>query len=315
MVPFELAIMKQCVAFLYRERLEGPSLVKDPVGTCFFVINDTGTRKTNYIVTAGHVLDELRQGDGGTFVRLNRVGSGVLDAPIEDGAWIKHPDKNIDLAVYPGRPNIAAADPNATVQIGSIPLHNLRASERFAAEIDKPWPPEETEQVFFIGMMMQYQGEERMYPMVRMGHVALNTQEEIDLKPGKARYRVIESLCFFGNSGSPVWVYYQDPGHEPRYIFLGVLSTAFRAEADEFGTSKEYHFGVTAVVPDDYVGDLVRRVDWAVEMNTPPPQQDKGTALAAADVALTRKQFEEALRKVSRPDGKEVIEKRDQASS
>lgn len=65
--PFLLSSVKQCVGFLYNERLEKGALVKKPRGTCFFAGRGTPDRKSVYLVTAKHVYEDLLDGDGSIY--------------------------------------------------------------------------------------------------------------------------------------------------------------------------------------------------------------------------------------------------------
>lgn len=273
MIPAGLSKPKDGVGFLYYEKSEGFDLNKKPAGTCFFVLQDTGSRKSHYIVTAKHVLDEMRDGDGETFVRVNRQGSGVLSIPLDDSAWVLHPE--VDLAVYDGFPDVAAADPKAIVEIAALTLDLISSVEQQAKKIKKGWPPEETEQVFFIGLMLSYQGDGRNYPVVRMGHVALNTDEPIDLESGLSRYRIIESQCYPGNSGAPVWAYLENRRGGYKSIFLGVLTLGFQSEPETVGIVKIVNYGISAVVPGEYLAEMI--MDLEKEKDQQPKSGDRGT--------------------------------------
>jgi len=319
-----ISVTKQCVAFLYGERMGDSGLEKVPVGTCFFAGRATDERKSVYLVTARHVYDQLIGGDsesGRIFVRLNveQPSLGVEYVPLPTEGWIPHPDDQVDLMVLPWFPFIQNVDAERNVSgtIMSIPLDVMANARRIASEIDKPWPPEEGEEVFFVGLLLIHEGKGRNFPVFRRGHVALNSDEVMDLTKGKSHYRLIEATCYDGNSGAPVWAYYEPAGRRPRWIFLGVLTLGFKSEPDQVGGKKTFSYGISAVVPGDYLVEMLMALE-EEKANEPKKGRDRGTPLSVGDsepAELTKEAMESALRKVSRGDGKEVIEKLDQASS
>lgn len=196
--PANLHNAKLSVGFLYAEELNAKGvLVPKPVGTSF-VVGQVRPTVALYLVTAKHVYNDLLGSHGRMFVRLNRMGPGVEYLELPEEGWLPHPDPNVDLIVIPWLPVLktSSTKPSATVQALALSLDEGDASREYAASIGKPWPPEEGEQVFFVGLMLQHQGEERNLPIVRMGHIALNTDELIDLKGGRSQYRIIESQAY-----------------------------------------------------------------------------------------------------------------------
>jgi len=103
-----------------------------------------------------------------------------------------------------------------------------------------------------------------------MGHIALNTDEQIALECGTSQYRIIESQVYKGNSGSPVWVRYtgeqrdlmadlrmdkREWKYEETFAFLGVLVSGFGTEAEVkrrgANTETYWNYGISAVVPGE----------------------------------------------------------------
>ena len=262
--PYTLAALKQCVAFLYNEELEGERLKKNPVGTCFFVAVPNNVGHSLYLITAKHVRQSMSQGDGSIYVRLNKTGiaAGVKYVRLPEEGWIEHPNSEVDLALLPWFPQKDLRG----ITLFALPLDVLAKARDHAGKLDKPWPPEECEEVFFIGLMLQYQGDERNFPIVRMGHIALNTDEPIDAKTGRSRYRVIESQGYRGNSGSPAWVYY---GDGKPYCFLGMLTTMFRSEHEIVGKDTYYTFGIGLVVPGEFLVEMLNMEEIKKKENGP----------------------------------------------
>ena len=60
--------------------------------------------------------------------------------------------------------------------------------------------------LYFIGLMAQYYGERKNYPVTRPGTLALMTDEQIDTPTGRQNAYIGELASWPGNSGSPVFL-------------------------------------------------------------------------------------------------------------
>lgn len=180
-----------------------------PLGTAFFVVYpdvrggpDFGFM---YLVTAKHVL---RDSDT-TFlhtlkVRLNLKdgsGSDFVDVPVTDEqghlVWFTdEQDPTNEAAIFPLLPN------QEKVDFKAIPTSMFVTSDTFAkANVS------EGDRVFFIGLLPQFYGVSRNYPVVRTGTLALITDEKIPLGAiGSHHVYVAEISGWPGNSGSPVFL-------------------------------------------------------------------------------------------------------------
>jgi len=165
--------LKECVGFLYVEAEQGGKI---PVGTCFCltVMNPERTFGYGYLVTAKHVYDRALHGRR-SYVRFNRLiptpgEPGVRYVPLEE-RWHFHSDPSVDLAVLDFTPTTN----NFTAT--SLPLHEIT---RTPEVLGGHWPPQEAEEVLFIGLSTQITGQERNVPIVRRGSVAMVTDELIE---------------------------------------------------------------------------------------------------------------------------------------
>jgi hypothetical protein len=236
---FASSEIKEVVAFLYADvfRENGDGFDRRPFGTCFFIrdVSPDGMTQTFTVVTAKHVVRDLRGADGGWYVRFNNVlppeGPGGVDyVPIPKVGWIDHIDPAVDITTLPWLPplNRAITFTALTRSALSVIPPPLLESRRQRGETNPlPWPPPEGTDVWLMGLLLQHVGIERNYPIIRRGHVALMTDELIAGPDnyGLSHYYVIELQAFFGHSGAPVFAIYED-----FLIFMGVLSAAFRAE-------------------------------------------------------------------------------------
>lgn len=250
---FTLSTVKQSVGFLYLEKFadKADEYDRKPVGTSFFVADKDS--KSAYLVTARHVYEDLMSTDRDIFVRVNKPLIGVSYIPLPKKGWRFHEDSRIDLAILRWYPSVAAKRAAAGTTIAALPLDGISHAREYAYAIDKNWPPDEAEEVFFVGLLLVHQGNEHNFPVVRMGHVALNSDEPIDLGHGPSHYRLIESQSYKGNSGAPVWAYF----NQERHCFLGVLSRSFPAESEVVGPDRYLNYGISAVVPGEYLVELL----------------------------------------------------------
>jgi hypothetical protein len=186
-----------------------PAAVEVPLGTGFFVRykDEASGKEICYLVTARHVLQDM---DGTLLpsvkLRMNlksptgEIKYGYIDhVPVGDGdgnlLWLHSGDPAADVAMLPLLPDsnmfeyasISNRDflSNAALQSGSV---------------------NEGDDLYFIGMMAQYYGAERNYPLVRHGTLAMLTDEKIDTPTGPQKVFIAELESWPGNSGSPVFL-------------------------------------------------------------------------------------------------------------
>lgn len=91
---------------------------------------------------------------------------------------------------------------------------------------------EEDDNLYFIGLMAQYYGVKRNYPVVRRGTLALMTDEPINTPNGQQKAFIAELQSWPGNSGSPVFLNLGGlRGNSlmlgQRLRFLGILAGGF----------------------------------------------------------------------------------------
>src|SRR5438105_1063204 len=210
--------------------------VELPLGTGFFVDYPDQRRGSNYefsyLVTAKHVLQDA----DGTFlpnvkIRLNlktAVGESevgfISDIPVTDSQghllWL-HSDKQAeDVAVLPLFPD------ERQFEFTTIPstrfLNDRALNSGTVAEGDD---------LYFIGLMEQYYGTRRNYPLIRRGTLALLTDEDIDTPTGKQKVFIAALESWPGNSGSPVFLRAgqrdRSPAHGNSLSLLGILVASF----------------------------------------------------------------------------------------
>jgi hypothetical protein len=183
--------------------------VEIPLGTGFFV--DYPDQRPGceivYLVTAKHVLQDA---DGAFLpsvrIRMNLrspVGDAqfgfISDIPVTDPQgnllWFHSQNQAEDVVALPLLPD------EREFEFTAIPttmfLSDRTLNSGAAAEGDE---------LYFIGLMEQYYGAKRNYPLVRRGTLALLTDEDIDTPTGRQKVLIAELESWPGNSGAPVFL-------------------------------------------------------------------------------------------------------------
>jgi hypothetical protein len=214
---------KKTVAFLFgtiHPRNQGGTPITDqsgkplaielPLGTAFFVVypdpRGGPTYGFIYLVTAKHVLEDT----DGTFLKEVKVRLNLkepssskqcdfLSVPVSDGRgnllWFHDTDAAADVAIAPLFPD------QKRFEFVPIPIAMFADDELLKRE-----KVVEGDSLNFVGLMSQYYGDSKNYPVVRRGTLALMTDEEIDTPTGRQRAFIAELASWPGNSGSPVFL-------------------------------------------------------------------------------------------------------------
>jgi hypothetical protein len=170
-----------------------------------------------------------------------------------------HPDPTVDLAVIPALPNQDAYD------FMILPEDLITTKEKF-----QELKISEGSEVFFAGLFTHFLGQQRNYPVVRFGRVALITLEKIPWSGRSMDLYLVESSSYGGNSGSPVFFYLgtdRVPGSivvgPPQLFLAGVMMGAFQdqqllhtIETDKTMVSRS-NLGISAVVPAFHLYELL----------------------------------------------------------
>jgi S1-C subfamily serine protease len=214
--------MLDIVGFLCVDMAVAPGVVKQaPVGTGFFVTVEEDGFGQAYLVTAKHVHRDLMKSPK-AYIRLNG------DTPAEDAEhsvlgsdWRFHNDPAVDLAV------LAITGPLQGAY-NSLGFNDVIAAPDELRKANWSWPPGVGEQLIYAGLLAQYSGHRRTFPIVRMGHMALVTDEKIEGEYGPSHYHLADLQTFPGHSGGPVWFV-------AGYMYLvGVMAAGYLADQDQF---------------------------------------------------------------------------------
>ncbi len=262
--------IKSCVTFIYLPDSKGDLV---PNGTGFFVGVEDTTRHFNfvYIVTAKHVLYDTASKSffPNAYLRLNKIkgDAGFVLVPLRTTGTTKtvfvHSDTTVDLVVIGQVP-----DPEK-YRFQVLPYQIIRKGEDL-----KQLGLQEGTDVLFPALFLPHIGEHQNYPIVRFGKLALvSGGERIKWDNEMQQLHLIESISIGGHSGAPVFLWFEPrtrPGEvlttdytEKRIRLLGVMQGYFR-NWNPIGFAKtgytalsEAHTGISAVVPADFIFDIL----------------------------------------------------------
>jgi hypothetical protein len=119
-------------------------------------------------------------------------------------------------------------------------------------------------------MFTAHLGEEKNYPIVRFGRVALLSDEKVSFMNQMRDLYLLETFSFGGNSGSPVFIYLgadRQPGSlmlgGPVLKLAGVMSGTFQnaskvLEVQTATTELSFeNIGIAAVVPCYHLQEII----------------------------------------------------------
>lgn len=209
--------LKKCVAFIFGQihtrGADGrPVTLEAPLGTAFFVAYPDARGGPDYsfgyIVTAKHVL---RDADGSYLksikLRVNLLKPepnsdltfGEIRVTDDQGHLLWFEDKEDpqnDVVVTPGVPDSKLIE-FKMVPVGMFVDKDLLEKRKV----------QEGDSVYLFGLMPQYYGERKNYPVVRRGTLALLTDEAIRTAPDARQHAYLAELASWpGNSGAPVFL-------------------------------------------------------------------------------------------------------------
>jgi hypothetical protein len=218
-IPSEV---KKAVAFIYTFE-EKKNLTKGATG--FFIGEKSPQNPEQYfitLVTAKHVVqtDDLSSFLPEISVRLNTLDgkSDTIKIPINLSGTgqnvFMHEDPTVDLAVITILPDKKKYD------------FSFLESELLTTKDDlEKMEISEGSDIFFTSLFIPYMGENRIYPIVRFGKVALIPDERVMVNGEKKEVYLIEAGAYGGSSGAPSFVNTESSSAERKII--GIISNHF----------------------------------------------------------------------------------------
>jgi hypothetical protein len=220
----------KCVVFIGMEIVCGSAKTKQWCGTGFLVSrpsNKFTTASFVYLVTAKHVVAEIGKRD--FIVRINTKDGKSADFHVHPNIkWFFHPkeDESSDVAVYPLWIDTATF---ATLDYAAIST-KMFVTDTVIQSADIGVGDE----VFMIGLFAHYSGNEKNFPIVRTGNIAMIPSEPIPTSNfGNMEVYLIESRSIGGLSGSPVFVLKEYEIGRWRFHLLGLVHGHWQVDSDQ----------------------------------------------------------------------------------
>ena len=256
--------IRKCVMFVGYEKPDG---MNEFAGTAFLVANNYKEPKFsfNYIVTAKHVIDNIRdKGCNKVLLRMNFNNGNAQWAESDISNWRFHPDDSeIDVAILPLSP-VKDSDHLA------CPL-GLSATEK----IIKTKGIGIGDDVFLTGLFVNHYGQRRNIPIIRVGNISAMPEEKVETRFGLIDAYLVEARSIGGLSGSPVFVHlgetmivngemYYRKSREGFYYLLGLMHGHFASNFLDIDTSMDGAFnrdkinmGIAIVVPVSKILEVI----------------------------------------------------------
>ncbi|MEQ1850879.1 MAG: hypothetical protein ABMA01_04715 [Chthoniobacteraceae bacterium] len=210
-----------------------------------------GTADPCYVVTAKHVIDQIRgRGADRVWFRVNTKDGQARWIPTEYPLWRFPIDKTVDAAACP-----AAFEKSDEISVfpdsWSLPKARPDGGSLLLGD-----------DMFLAGFFSRHYGNDRNVPIVRVGSLACTTIEEIQTKAfGKTKGYLIECRSIGGLSGSPVFL---NPGGKfvgnsivfgGRPLLIGLIHGHFDDELsrdvsdDSVNGGRQVNVGIAVVTP------------------------------------------------------------------
>lgn len=257
-------ISRDVVQYICEPQTNGTAL---PIGTCFVVgvkptVVPAESLRFKYVVTAKHVVQKTDGSYPKTLVlRANKSDGGMgylvttLAATNSPLKIYTHSDPSIDLAVIPILSGVGA-------------LRIKYVEDDFFANADniKSLSIREGDEMFFLGLFTPFAGARENIPIYRFGRLSMLTEEKIpwDPDPPQNLY-LMETQVFGGNSGAPVFFYFDErrnPGGL-KFLLAGVVKGFFRDWSEIKVVNARLtpiapdNNGIAAVVPAHYIREIL----------------------------------------------------------
>jgi hypothetical protein len=220
-IPSEV---KKAVAFIYTFE-EKKKLTKGATG--FFLGEPSSQDPEQHfirLVTAKHVIqtDDLSAFLPEISIRLNTLDgkSETIKLPLifsgEGQNIFLHPDQSVDLAVINLLPDKTKYD------------FSFLATDLLTTKDDfEKLNISEGSDVFFTSLFIPYMGENRIYPIVRFGKVALIPDERVIVNNERKEIYLIEAGAYGGSSGAPAFVNTESATPDSPRKIIGIVSNHF----------------------------------------------------------------------------------------
>jgi hypothetical protein len=259
-LPYAPEEIRRCIVFLGYKDANNAERV---MGSAFWILNTVHGHHPAYLVTAAHVLDDIKKHSDTILMRFDKRDG----LPHWKGAnflrWQRHSDPDVDVAFLK-----IGMDPewsHAGWPTVSFVTEDSQRRDRKRIELG--------DEVFFPGMFWPHRGSSRNIPIVRTGNIAGLREEKVDTQYGTMDVYLVEARSVGGLSGSPVIVDVHankfvkergagptPPEGAPRFRLVGLVNGHFigtdtEGECDKIPLSEmdKLNMGIAFVTPSDKI--------------------------------------------------------------
>ncbi len=271
-----------------------------------------------YVVTAKHVSEDLQ--DREIYILVNDKQGGIAQLTNIGPQWWTHPtDLTADIAIR---------------QVGSqknVDFFAVRTKDFITSEQIKSEYVALGDEVFMTGLFSPAPGVKRNMPIIRHGNIAMFPEDQIQTALGFADVYLVEARSIGGLSGSPVFVRpplryaIEMPAGSTAYFdaigtfgLLGLMHGHWAIRENELNNPQVEHdrkrgvnLGIGIVVPATKILETINRPELTrlrrlgemdmISKNVSVPGMDSAKDKPeSASSILTKKDFEDALKKASR---------------
>ncbi|MCJ7588694.1 MAG: hypothetical protein MUQ00_12455 [Candidatus Aminicenantes bacterium] len=197
--------LASAVIFLFAQNQTG----QEPIGTAFIVgypVPGKPGQSVPLVVTAKHVIGDRMKVFGRFSTQEGKATATFeydLTALRRAGDYWEHKDSGVDIVVF-RTPHFE----QAKYQV--VPLELIASKEAFRAESIQT-----TDRVVYPGLLVNFMGLSRNYPIVRSGSIALIPDEPVPMRylvgsktiETQQEAILIDGTAVAGESGSPVFLW------------------------------------------------------------------------------------------------------------
>ena len=261
----------KCVVFVGVEKKDA----FEPLGTGFVCRVEQRHVAFQYVVTAQHVLNNLKEPIS---IRVNRHDGKAVPITPPRG-WYYHPDNSrfVDVAVAP------IHLPPDTFDIVNVPTRDF-CKEEFVNARDVGIGDE----LFYPSLFMHRRGLHRNHPVMRFGILAAMPVEPVITRSGPIKAYLMEGRSIGGHSGAPAFVnflaprsYYADrhvplphPKDAQAYRLLGLIRGYLKAtDTGEYVTDDPQtedlwiNSGISSIIPASEIIDTLMQEELVRQRN------------------------------------------------
>jgi hypothetical protein len=248
--------MVKTVAFVCIKCVDGTMV---PKGTAFFVGERKSFKFCMYVVTAKHILDEIRLKTALDEVYVTYNGpSGKEETKISLSQWVFHPGhslEKVDVAVARFKSKAPFTNPEHVLCWMMENLITISAVKRIGIGVGY--------EVGLAGLFVHHQGLNRNIPIVRSGNIAAMPEEPVSTRIGPITALLVEIRSVGGLSGSPVFTETAEG-----VWLIGLVHGHFGQRASDLDISVEdsnpsfqeesINAGIAIVVPADRIRETLK---------------------------------------------------------